>query len=180
MAYFPWTPALTAIREVVDSAAGSLRTIPSTRFTEDLIEGTSEEELQRRGVRADIPVRVDMLNRRKNPASPPINSSIIIRDADIVVTVSRTIGPVGQTDSDQMAALKALAYEDADALEQALTTPPNLATTVAGTATNIIGDALIYNDSAARVVSFRTPSKAQRLETVHRFIMTMKIAPATS
>lgn len=180
MAYFPWGAALTAIREVIESAHGSLRTIPASRFTEDLVEGTPDSELARRGTRSDVPIRVQIMGRRKNPASPPINSSVILRDADVVITVSRTIGPPEQVDANAMADLMCLANEDADALEQALSSPPNLATTVAGIATNIVGDSLVYVQSSNRVVSLRPPSSAQRYETIHRFRMTMKVTPATA
>ena len=179
MAYFTWSAALTAIREVIESAHGSLRTIPAGRFTDDLVEGLSEDELNRRGVRADIPIRVRFTASRKNPASPPINGSTIIRDHDLEVVVSRTITPEQQADADAYATLQALAMEDREALEQALCTPPNLATTVAGTATGICGDALIYRGSDTRVTGTAPPSKAQRFETIHRFTMTAVSRPAT-
>ncbi len=179
MSYFTWTPALTAIREVLESAHGSLRTIPAARFTEDLVEGLSEEELARRGIRSDKPIRVRFTGSRKNPATPPTIGSTILRDHDLEVIVSRTISPEHQLDADLYAELQALAMEDGDAIEQALGTPPNLATTVAGTATNICGDALIYRGSSDRVVTTRTPAKAQRFETVHRFTLTAVVRPAT-
>lgn len=180
MAYVPFAAALTAVRQVVDSAHGSLRTIPAARFTDALHEGVSEEELARRGIVAGKPFRVRIAGMRRNPSSPPILGSVLLYDVDWEIVVSRTVGPAEQVSADTMATLEALALEDADVLRQALCTPPNLATTSASAATGFCGDALVYVDTRAVLRTSRPPSKAQRFETIHRFTAVMKSLPAAA
>lgn len=168
--------ALTAIREVIDSAGGSLRQINAGRFADALHEGVSDDELARRGILAAKPFRVRLGNIRRHPASPPINGNINLLAFEAEVVVSRTIDPEHQVDPDAMAELEALAAEDADALRQALCTPPNLNTTADGTATNLVGGHLVYlRSSTPRVVTGAPPAKAQRFEVGHRFEGTLKV-----
>ena len=102
---------------------------------------------------------------------------MILYEFDVEVTISRTVGTLEQIESDDFAVLEALAWEDADAIRQALCTPPNLETTAASGATNIIGDALRYTDSRGRVVPIQGDG-AQRYETIHRFTGGLKVSPA--
>jgi hypothetical protein len=178
MALGTYANILTAIREVLDSNGGSIRQIASTRFTDDLAEGVQEPEAQRRGIRADKPFRVRITNQRRHEASPPINGSKILYRFDCEVTISRTVGVLEQVSADDFAALEALGWEDADAIRQALCTPPNLEQTAASAATNIIGDALTYVDSRGRLVPIKGDG-AQRYETIHRFTAGLKVSPAT-
>lgn len=180
MAYVPFGAALDAVREVARGAHGSLRTVPAARFADDLHEGTSEEELARRGTLASKPIRVRITGMDRNGASPTILGSVLLYDVAWEVVVSRTMAPIEQVDADTMADLEALAYEDADVLRQALCTPPNLRTNLAGTLTGICGDALVYAGSDARVVTVAATGKAQRYETIHRFTAVMKSLPAAA
>lgn len=176
MALATYSAALTAIREVLDDGHGSLRTISAGRFVDALHEGTSDDELARRGVVAAKPFRVRLGGQRRHPASPPPNSNVNLITCDVDVIVSRTITPLEQADPDSMATLEASAAEDADAIRQALETPPNLDTTAAGISTNICGGCLRYVRSATpRVVTGAPPAKAQRFETSHRFEAVIKV-----
>lgn len=180
MALATYGAALTAIREVLDDAAGSLRTISATRFADTLHDGLSDDELARRGTFAAVPFRVSLGNFRRHPASPPINGNINLIAFDVDVVTARTITPLEQADADAMATLTALAAEDGDAVRQALETPPNLDTTVAGTATNICGSCLRYmRSNPPRIVTGSPPAKAQRHETTHRFEGVIKVFQAT-
>ncbi len=179
MALGTYANALTAIREVLDDAGGSLRTIAATRFTDDLDGSTAEAEKQRRGIRSDKPIRVRITGQRRHPKTPPINGSVLLYELDFEVTVSRTIATLEQISSDDFAVLEALAWEDADAIRQALCTPPNLEETAASAATNIVGDALRYVDSRGAPVPL-VGDGAQRYETIHRFTGALKVLPATA
>lgn len=179
MALGTYANALTAIREVLDDGTGNLRTISATRFTDDLDPSVGEPERQRRGIRADKPFRVRFLRQRRHEASPPIIGSIILYRFDVEVTVSRTIATEAQLDPDLFAELEALAWEDTDAIRQALCTPPNLDTTAASAPTNLISGALTYVESVARVVPIQGDG-AQRYETINKFTVGLKVSPATS
>ena len=178
MALATFGNALTAIREVLDDGSGSLRTISSSRFADKLPESVHESERQRRGITASKPFRVRVTNVRRNASSPPMNGSVHLLDFDVTVTVSRTIKPLEQMDSDAWATLEALAWEDADAIRQALCTPPNLETTSGAADTNIVGCALRYRDSSGRPTPTQTDG-AQRYETTHRLSGILKVSPAT-
>ena len=179
MAIANTAPVITAVREVLDSGHGNLRTIATTRFEDTLTEDLTEDALQTLSMHAAAAFRVRITGMRKNRASAPINSSVILRDIDLEVTVSRTIPIEGRISADSRADLEALAADDADAIAQALETAPNLQATVGGTATNLAGDCVRYVDSRMRVVR-GTPDGAQRIETVHRFTGVLKVSPATS
>lgn len=178
MSYAPFSNVLTAIREVLDSNGGSIRKIAAARFTDDLAEGVQEPEAARRGIRADKPFRVRITGMRKHPKTPPINGNVILYLINVVVTVSRTVSTEEQVDAAKFATLEALGWEDADVIRQALCTPPNLATTAAGGATNILGAALSYVDSRGTLVPLKSDA-AQRYETIHRFTGGLKSTPAT-
>lgn len=177
MAYGTYGNLLTAIREVLDANGGSIRKITASRFTDDLLEALPEEEAQRRGIRADKPFRARITGQRRHPASPPVNGSVHLLALDVEVTVSRTIATAEKVSADQFATLEALGWEDADAVRQALCTPPNLQTTAAAAVTNLVGDALVYVDSRGRLVPLQTDG-AQRYETIHRFTGCLKVSPA--
>lgn len=179
MALGTYANVLTAIREVLDDGTGNLRTIAAGRFTDDLDPSVDEAERQRRGIRADKPFRVRFLRQRRHEASPPIIGSTIFYRFDVEVTISRTVATEAQLDSDLYATLEALAWEDTDAIRQALCTPPNLETTSASAPTNLIGSALTYVDSISRVVPIQGDG-AQRYETVNKFTVGLQVFPATS
>lgn len=180
MALATYSAALTAIREALDDGHGNLRTIASARFADTLHEGLSDDELTRRGVLGAKPFRVRFGGQRRHPASPPINSNVNLIAFDVDVIISRTVGPLEQADADAMATLEALAAEDADAVRQALETPPNLDTTASGTATNLCGGCLRYvRSQTPRVVTSAPPAKAQRFETTHRFEGVIKVIQDT-
>jgi len=179
MAYGSYANVLTAIREVLDDGTGSLRAIAAGRFTDDLDPSVDEAERQRRGIRSDKPFRVRITGQRRHPASPPILGSVILYEIDVEVTVSRTVATIEQLDADTFSVLEALAWEDADAIRQALCTPPNLESTSASAATGIVGDHLRYIDSRGKVVPIQGDG-AGRYETIHRFSAGLKVAPTTS
>lgn len=180
MAYVPFAAALRAAREALEAAHGSLRTIPAGRLTDALHEGASEDELARRGALEAKPSRVELAGMRPHPASPPIIGSVLIYETDWEVTISRTVSPEQQVDADSMSELRALAWEDADVIRQALCTPPNLATTSTGTASGLCGDALVYVGTSAVLRTSQPPGKAQRYETIHRFTAAMKSIPSAA
>lgn len=176
MAYGTWTPVLQAVRDVLDDGHGSLRTIATDRFSDALPEAVAEEEKQRRGLGNPAPFRIRVTRIAPNAASAPINSSVILRDFELEVTVSRTLSLPEILNADDMQTLQALCLEDQSAVSQALGTPPNLSQTALGTDTNIAGGALRYLDSR-NVVTTSAPDEARRLETTHRFTGVLRVSP---
>lgn len=175
MSYVRTTAALTAIREVLDSGKGTLRTIDPDRFSDRLHQGFREEELQRRGIGTEKPFQVRCTSTRPHASSPGIFGSVLLYDATFEIVVSRTVTPAEQVSSDVMAVAQALAIEDSDIIRQALSTPPNLSKTSDGLDTGIAGASLVHQSSTVRLVSTGSgPSKAQRLETVHAFTGALK------
>lgn len=167
MAYLRTTQILTAVREVLDDGTGNLRPIDASRFSDDLHQGASEQELQRRGAVAAKPLQVRLGPVRRHKQSGSINGSQQLYEAEIQVVVTRTVPPEAQVDSDVFAAIEAAALEDADAIAQALGTPGNLDETAAGTATDIVSGMLLHQGSSP--VLLGAAKGAQRLETTHRF-----------
>lgn len=179
MPYAQFQRALTAIREALDSGGGSLRTVPTSRFTDDLHNNLSNEEQRRRGIRSDKPFRVDIVLMEPHEASPPITGDLVLYQVDFEIVVSRTVSVGEQVDADTMSTLRALAFEDADVIRQSLGTPPNLAQTSAALATDIAGGHLTYVNSRARVIG-NASGTAQHLETIHRFTGVLKSRPSDS
>ena len=159
---------LTRVREVVDDAAGLLRTISATRFAEVFYPEMSGEEQARRVVTAPaFDVRLGKVSR--NPSTPPVSGSLVIYDFELTVHVSRFLNVEhALTDSTRDAVLAA-AIVDGDMLMQALSYPGNLTTTLLGTATGILSGCLIPDDSSVDELSLSPDGQPSRVGTTHRF-----------
>lgn len=178
MAYAKFDALLTRIHEVLTDAAGDLRTIPNTRFTDDLAEGFAEEEYQRRGVLDAAPFRVRIVEVTPNRASPPIGGNLILYTLRLEVTVSRTLDPIALVGSDELRVIESAAWADADVIRQALESGPNLRTTAAGAVTDIASSRLRHIRSRGRALGSREAGAAQRYETAHTFQCIAKSRPA--
>lgn len=178
MAYIAASAIQKRLREVLQSAAGSLRTISAGTYIGGFPEGDGDMENAQAAVEgARIEARVMSVSR--SPASPPIIGNVSLYQMRVRVRVQRLLSRDTQVDDTVRDGVKALAFRDADVLCQALGFPGNLSTTTAGTATGIVSGLLSYVDSSSDV---RGPidDGASIIETDHNFTCTVRGAPAVS
>lgn len=178
MANINTTAIITAVRDVVNSAAGSLRTISATRFDGGVYEGMSDEALSLRAVvRPVFDIRVTGLT--PHPASPPRNSSLAIYTIVLEVVVTRHINAEHKLIDASRDSAAGLAATDGDVIAQALEWPGNLAQDSGGNATGLIGQNLEYRGSDLRRFQL-ADNRPGLIETAHRFSGFVKVTQATS
>ncbi len=168
----------TAIREVIEDATGSIRTIPAARFNGGLYTGLERGAGTFRALAAPI-VETEIVSDTRNEATPPVNCSRAIRDLMIEITVVRQIEGPHKLDDDTRDAAKAAAAVDTDLIRQALTLPGNLTQTAAATATNLISGSLIFEEPSETEVQLDGETGG-RIVTLHRFKGIADITQATS
>ncbi|MDQ3071417.1 MAG: hypothetical protein M3R55_17010 [Acidobacteriota bacterium] len=170
---------LLRIRQVLESGAGTLRTIASTRFYGDLPEGLSDSTEQMRGLeRPRVEARIKSVSR--SPASPPITGNIALYDIGIDVEIVRPLTTAEQLTDATRDALRALALDDVDVVRQALEYPGNLTATTAGAATDLVSGLLSYVSSRVEPIGSPINAGAQTLRTVHSFTGIAISRPAIS
>ena len=167
MAYIKSEAILTRIREVVDTGAGTGRTINSARFNGDLPEGLDDMENARRAVEV-ARHEASIIGVRRSPSSPPELGSLLLYDIDVQVRVIRALTRHEQISDPDRDVLIAQASEDADVLAQALGYPGNLTQTAAAAATDLVSGRLRYVSSKV-VIRGSVNAGAQAIETVHMF-----------
>lgn len=178
MGYLAAGAIQTRVREVLEGAAGDLRTIDLGTYGGDMPEGLTDAEATRRTATiARIEARVTNMSR--SASAPTTFSNVAQYDMEMRVRVTRILDRTAEIDDTTRDAAKAAAFRDADVLAQALGYPGNLSTTAAGTATGIVSGLLTYRDSASSV---RGPvdDGASLIETDHRFTAIVRSSPATS
>jgi hypothetical protein len=168
----------TRVREVIEGASASLRSITPGAYLGDLAEGDSDMD-RARAVVSGARVEALCTGMDRSPSSPPIIGNVALYDMRWRVRVVRLLSRTAQIDDATRDAVKALAFQDADVLAQALGFPGNLATTTAGTATGIISGLMTYTGSSSSV---RGPidTGASILETDHSFTAIVRSTPAVS
>ncbi len=178
MAYVAAAAIQKRVREVLQSAAGSLRTITAGTYLGEFPEGDSDMDSARATV-VGARVEAQVLSVKRSPSSPPVIGNLALYEMEWRVRVQRLLDRTSQIDDTLRDAVKALAFQDADVLAQALGFPGNLSTTTAGTATGIVSGLLSYVDSSSDI---RGPvdDGASIIETDHRFTCVVRSAPATS
>lgn len=178
MAYIAAAALVTRLREVLESSAGTLRTVPASRFDGELPEGLSDDEQMRRGLTAPrIRAEVRVMGRSKY--SPPINSNLIIYDIGVTVVSLRTITRDEQVDESSNDVLMSAALTDMDVIRQALEYPGNLTSTSAAVATDLVSGMLEHVSSEMGAV-LKIDDGAQKLESKHSFKGWLISRPAVS
>lgn len=171
------TAALIArVRAIIDSGAGSIRTIDTARFRADYHAGLSDQEKAKRAVAAAPNGVYDVTARPlgRNGASPPLNHSLELVDVEVVVTVARAATFSEATKDATRDAGIAAAGADFDYLNQALGYPGNV--TGAGLVSNLL------RADGSPTFNIRTPGNGQPglIETVTRFRGIAVVQQATS
>lgn len=177
MSYIQTSAIITAIREVVESGYGSLRTITDGTYTGDWPAGLSESEQKRRALEGPR-TRVNLNVTGRSPNSPPINGNLVIYDASVTITIERIMARSAQLTQTEYDAVQAAAALDTDVVRQAVEYPGNLTLTSAGAPTDIVSGMLRWQSSATNVVGLVNDG-AQRVETVHNFTACLISRPAT-
>lgn len=168
---------LTRIREACEDGVGSIRVIASTRYYGGAAFDLDDSEESLRGMeRPRVEARIGQV--RRHTSTPSITSNLALYELDVVVRVVRHLAPDHKLDDDLRDDVKALALEDADVLNQALTWPGNLTTTTGGTATGLISGMLRYASSDPPIIA--QLSTGARIVTEHRFTGIAQVAPAVS
>ena len=171
---------LSAIREVIEDGAGSIRTI-----TADIYEAGGFDGRESLGVSVEAlsapRAQVRIASVEPHPASPPITGSFVLRLLTIEVKLARPAGTADILSPAAFQALQELAAADHDVLAQALTWPGNLTTGGSpAVATGLVSGCLQTTHSAAiGTVEFDGPDNG-RLVTIHTFQGVAKVTLATS
>ena len=174
MATLALGPVITAIRDVLEDAAGSHRTITASTYGGGAYAGLSNARLSTLAlVRPRFDIRI--LKQAQHRLSPPRNNSLGIWEVSIEISAYRHIDASEKLiDADRDTAV-ALAANDADVFAQALEWPGNLTVDSAAHATNIIGAALIHDES--QLGQFNLSDTGPGLiQTVHRYHCFIKVA----
>jgi len=168
---------LTRIRAVIETAAGSLRTITANTYEGSVFDGLDDAEKTKRALykpRADATIT----RIARNPGSPPMYGSLALYDVGVEVLVVRALKPEHKGDTDAANAarddVKALAINDADVLCQALCTLGNLSAATTG----VVSGQLRYEETESE--AFLDDDDAPRIETRHRFTGIVQVTLATS
>lgn len=177
MAYAAYGAAITRVRELLTGGFGAVRQITSTRFQGDLPDGLGLPEEARRGIQAEIPIEVAYVGRAPHPSRLLITGNVQIMLVELEARVVRTIAIDGQVDDATRDAIRALAIEDGEAIEQVLEWPANLAQTQAGANTGLM--AIKFMRSTTAEVS-TAAGEAQVLKTKHALLATIQSAPAVA
>jgi hypothetical protein len=164
-----------ALREVLEKAGGSLRTIPYNTYSGDLPEELSDMEMARRSV--CVPRIECTLNTRRSPSQPLTMGNLFLYAVDLNVRVIRTLEREAQIVDETRDMIKALAFEDAPVIAEALGYPGNLLTTSAGDSTGLVSGLFSYLDSTSDIRG-SVDEGASIIETNHRFTGTVRTTPA--
>lgn len=147
MAQLEATAILTAIRQVTEDAAGSIRIIAADTYEPGAAEGRSQLA---QATEAMVSPRAEarITDTTQHPASPPEQGSFMLLGLAIEVVVTRRYDASHALDPDVRTALYAVAAQDSGRLKQALGWPGNLTETVSGTPTGLVSGCLRYVSSS--------------------------------
>jgi hypothetical protein len=169
---------ITRVRELVDDASGTLRTISSSRFGESFYLEMKEEEQARKAVSGPkFDVRLTTIER--HPSSPPISGSTALYNVTVEVTVIRHLNVNHAVIDANRDTILAASIEDGDHIMQALTYPGNMTQTSAAVATGLASGVLQYAGSENEVL-LGAASEPSLVRGVHRFTGVAVVTLATS
>lgn len=179
MAYMDADAILTAVRDVIEDNAGTLRAIAESRFAGSLPDGLTDSAAS---VRAMSTARAEatIVKGGLHKTNYPINSNMGLRSITVRIVVIRHLH-LGEKLSDSLRDdAKALAAQDGDVLWQALSCPGNLTLDSGANATGIVSGMLNeWAGSDLKRLQLRG-EEAGLLETVHTFRGVVKVTQAVS
>jgi len=173
---------LIRIREVLESGAGTLRTISSGTNVANPPGLDTNEESRRAGVApvtgSGFPVEARILSVKRSPSGYSVIGNLALYDFEAEV---RAVYPVNTKTTLSSAArdrITGIAAKHADVFAQALGYPGNLTTTTAGSPTDVISGLLTYLSSD--YVWAGNAGEGGTLTARHRFKGIAKSAPAVA
>ncbi len=173
----------TRMREVLEEARGTLRTIAAGTFVGKLPPGLDANEEARRGLAlltsgTGAPTEARITGVRRSPASPPVIGNLALYDIDVEVRQTLPYISVNKVSDSSRDGTMGLAAGYADVIAQAFGYPGNLLTTQGGAATGLRSGLLAHVDSSYRWVG-TVDGPGGTLECIHRFKGVVSSAPAT-
>lgn len=178
MAQLAATEILTAVREAVEEAAGSVRIITADTYRPGAHEALGEDAASTQSL---VKPRAEARFTSIGPhgARPPEQGSFTLYALELEVTVTRFLGTEHMIIDDVRTALRAVAAQDASRLAQALGWPGNLTTTVAGAPTGLVSGMLRHTGSEIGDLEM-VEGQNGRIVTVHSFtgVAQVQMTPA--
>lgn len=178
MAQLAATEILTAVREVAEEAAGSVRIIAADTYRPGAHEALGEDAASTQSL---VKPRAEVRFTSVGPhgARPPEQGSFTLYALELEVTVTRFLGTEHMILDDVRTALRAVAAQDASRLAQALGWPGNLTTTAAGAPTGLVSGMLRHTGSEIGDLEM-VEGQNGRIVTVHAFtgVAQVQMTPA--
>ena len=175
---------MTRLREVLEDARGTLRTIPATLYTGKLPPGLDVNEEARRAIPSLVagtlvPTEARITRVARSAASPPVIGNLALYDLAIEVRQVFPVSSREKLDDDYRDTFMGIAAASADIIAQALMYPGNLTTTQSGSATGIVSGMLSFVDSSYSWLG-TVNGAGMTLQVIHKFKGIARSAPATS
>jgi hypothetical protein len=165
------------LREVLEAAAGTLRTITAATYGGNLAEELTPDV---QAVRSLALPQIEALitDIERSPSSPPTLSNVALYKLAVRVKVTRRLTAAAQLVGATRDLAKSAAARDADVLNQALGFPGNLRATNAAAQTGLVSGLLTHEKSTITVRPTDDDGTAV-IDTDHRFTGTIQSSPAT-
>jgi hypothetical protein len=173
---------LTRVREVTESAAGTLRTITAGVFIGDMPPGLGTNEEARRALAVlsngtKVPCEARVVRMRRSKASPPVIGNLALYDVEVEVRAVYPVATSVTLDDATRDSVSGLAAKHGDTLAQALGYPGNVSTTTAGQSTGVVSGLLSHDSSDYEWTG--VAGAGGTLVGRHRFKCVVRSAPAT-
>jgi hypothetical protein len=175
---------LDRLREVLQDARGSLRTIASGTYLGNLPPGLEANEEARRALAtltsgAGVPTESRVVSVKRSSASPPVLGNLALYDIEVEVRQVFPFVTLTKLDDTTRDAVQGLAASSADIIAQALSFPGNLLTKQNGASTGLVSGMLAFVGSDYAWAGTVNPPGGT-LTAVHKFKGVVKSAPATT
>lgn len=171
---------VTRMREVLEDARGTLRTITSGTFSGNLPPGLDVNEEARRALNLDginVPTEARITSLKRSPASPPVIGNLALYAVEVEVRQVFAMDSGAKIVDATRDGLQGLAAEYGEVIAQAFTYPGNLTQTQTAKATGLVSGMFAYVDSAFEWKG-QVNEAGGTLEARHRFKGTVRSAPA--
>lgn len=130
---------LTATEEVLRGVLGSVRTVAPGSIERDAYAGISDEQL-RMAVLVRARFELETVSIARSKAVGPVTASVAIHD--LILRVRLAFSTETELNADERRETRADCIDKIEECRRALTWPGNLATTLLGAPTNLVGHAL--------------------------------------
>lgn len=185
MATWDASRLMTRMREVLEDARGTLRTITAGLLEGNLPPGLTDNEEARRALPTITgggfggPTEARITGVRRSPASPPVIGNLALYEVDVEVRHVLPFTSLAKLSDSMRDSLMGIAAAMADVIAQAFTFPGNLSTTQSGDSTGLVSGMFAYVGTAYEWKG-TVNADGGTLESRHRFKGVVRSAPAVS